>query len=616
MELHEPSAIRAQPAERSEPAPAEQAQRRPSAIAGWFGDPTEATFGWLHQPETGQVRGAVVLCPPLFSEYLPSHGALRKLAEQLAAQGFAALRFDWRYTGDSSGSPGSCNGVAAWLEDVSRAVGLLRRGNAAWICLLGMRASALLAACSIEATEADCLVLWDPSASGKAVLRENKLLLDTTLRGAYPKKLAHLYRPPPEPVPGWEYPPSFASDMAKLAFARSAPGGVPTLVLSPQARLPRPLVEWPSKDGVDRETIEGQAQLLDRGIVPPLTIPMIVRWLDSKAPRPRRPLSVQLRDQAVLAWGGTSVSERPIRIGSRGLFAILSEPLGERRGPAIVCFNSGTEHHVGPSRFYVDLTRRLSAEGLRCVRLDLKGLGDSPGRFESARDIVYPLEALHDVVEVAAAASPEDPSDVVFTGLCSGGYHSIEAALRVGAKGVCAIHTDLDFDGDKRQRPFHHPDRLAWVPDSAIVSLLDHTRLGERIRWHLPEVAWRVLRLLGLQKDIAKGLSDLVESGSQVLFISERWRLARPRLWKLRKLGSSGQVELTSVTDFDHSLHTLGARAHALTRVREHVQDITESASSRQCSTPAPPPTRAAPGGSERARSARARPGGPVSRSA
>ena len=89
------------------------------------------------------------------------------------------------------------------------------------------------------------------------------------------------------------------------------------------------------------------------------------------------------------------------------------------------------------------LSRLWAAQGLRSLRCDLSGLGDSPARPGQPVDQWFPPEALEDVLEIAAAVSPADPSDVVLIGLCSGGYHAIEGALVLGAAGVCGINPVL-----------------------------------------------------------------------------------------------------------------------------------------------------------------------------
>ncbi len=62
------------------------------------------------------------------------------------------------------------------------------------------------------------------------------------------------------------------------------------------------------------------------------------------------------------------------------LVAVLSRPRAVGDRPAAVILNAGVLHRVGPHRLHVALGRRLAARGLPALRIDLAGIGDSPGR--------------------------------------------------------------------------------------------------------------------------------------------------------------------------------------------------------------------------------------------
>jgi pimeloyl-ACP methyl ester carboxylesterase len=81
------------------------------------------------------------------------------------------------------------------------------------------------------------------------------------------------------------------------------------------------------------------------------------------------------------------MKEKVLRFGvERGLSGVLTEPAdGEEAAelPGVVLLNSGILHHVGPSRLYVRLARRLASEGHVAFRFDFSGIGDSEPRKDS-----------------------------------------------------------------------------------------------------------------------------------------------------------------------------------------------------------------------------------------
>lgn len=77
--------------------------------------------------------------------------------------------------------------------------------------------------------------------------------------------------------------------------------------------------------------------------------------------------------------------EKVLRFGvERGLSGVLSEPDDPAPdAPGVILLNSGILHHVGPSRLYVSLARRLAAEGHVAFRFDFSGIGDSESRKDA-----------------------------------------------------------------------------------------------------------------------------------------------------------------------------------------------------------------------------------------
>ncbi|TWS19789.1 alpha/beta hydrolase, partial [Tsukamurella asaccharolytica] len=92
----------------------------------YFGPADAPLYGALHLPASRRVRGTVLLVPPLAKEQYDALRGLRRLAALLAADGFAALRFDYLGTGDSAGAAGLPDAAEGWIASVRHADAYLR----------------------------------------------------------------------------------------------------------------------------------------------------------------------------------------------------------------------------------------------------------------------------------------------------------------------------------------------------------------------------------------------------------------------------------------------------------------------------------------------------------
>lgn len=82
------------------------------------------------------------------------------------------------------------------------------------------------------------------------------------------------------------------------------------------------------------------------------------------------------------------MQEQALRLGrDRSLVGILTynaavHPDKNNCLTGVLLLNAGLIHHVGPSRFYVKIARRLSTEGFVVLRFDFSGIGDSGPRMD------------------------------------------------------------------------------------------------------------------------------------------------------------------------------------------------------------------------------------------
>lgn len=138
----------------------------------------ERLFAFLHLPG-GVPRAGAVLCAPLAEEKLWSHRVFVSFARELAARGYAVLRFDFRGEGDSDRRFGESD-FESRLEDTQAAIEELKRRapGLGKVTLVGLRLGATIAAAAAaRRDDVERLVLWDPVVDGadymQSVLRAN-----------------------------------------------------------------------------------------------------------------------------------------------------------------------------------------------------------------------------------------------------------------------------------------------------------------------------------------------------------------------------------------------------------------------------------------------------------
>ena len=135
-----------------------------------FGAPDREMLGMLNLPDASPWRGAWLLCNPFGQEAVRSKQAYRVLAERLAREGCAVLRFDFHGTGDSPGELAD-QSLAGWITDLLAADGWLRsrlQNDPVPVHWFGLRLGASLAALAAgrAALRPRELLLWDPITDG------------------------------------------------------------------------------------------------------------------------------------------------------------------------------------------------------------------------------------------------------------------------------------------------------------------------------------------------------------------------------------------------------------------------------------------------------------------
>ncbi len=415
----------------------------------WFGPEEAPIFGLVNAKER-EIRGAVILCYPLGREHLSAYPTFSQLAARIADLGLLALRFDYRSTGDSFDRTQPQSSSSQLLEDVGHAIDFVRSLGAAHISIVGMRVGALLAALTATTEPINHVVMWDPCTSGRSFIRAQRVLsLSVPSSGVTGSG--------PEGVPGLYLPPEILKEVSRLELGEGSASLADRVLILTRAGSPldRRLLDPLVLPEAEYQEIAGQAELLDKPTpfqeVPVSAVGSIIDWMERATPAVTHPVGLPEADgTGVAPWpsaGGDAsalIAERVVRLGPNGLFGISSQPKEGPEGPVFLFVSLANEHRIGPGRLWVELSRHLATLGFQSVRLDLGGAGDSPGPV-LAPDDVYSYQAVDDVVQAAEAAMAGEPANAVLIGVCSGGYHALEAAVRLAPRGIYGINPTVFF---------------------------------------------------------------------------------------------------------------------------------------------------------------------------
>jgi alpha-beta hydrolase superfamily lysophospholipase len=534
-----------------------------SATPIWFGPPQRPLFGWFHAPADGHARGGVVLCPPLSRDYLQAHYALRRVAVGLEQAGIAVVRFDYDGTGDSFGATDDPGRVDAWLASVAAAIEVLRRSGVTRIGLAGMRVGALLAA---EAAARDGaveqLVLWDPAASGKAFVSEQRALAALTFGTSPTHDDGSLE------TPGMLLGAETVAGLRALEIAATGPPlAARALVLTRAGRTPpRALAERLASSDTQWAEAVGQEELMDVGspfqVLPDATISYVVAWFAGGAAAATVAIDPPAAAGNMVVGtraDGREVVETPTALGPFGLFAITTEIPGAVVGPTVMLLSVANEHHIGPNRLWVELARQWAALGMRCVRFDLSGLGDSPARPGQAEFVARAPDAFDDVADVAAAVSPEDPSNVYLVGLCSAAYQAIENALVLGPRGIIAVNPVLSFLPPEMLAGERMDERRrACLPRTSLVEKFHDDGPLAPLRRRFPNLGWSIRNFIARNQRPAVWLRELTAMGVEGLFVcgDREMRQIRQGMTShtYARLTGTGHLKLEFIAGLDHGL--------------------------------------------------------------
>ncbi|HSN20481.1 MAG TPA: alpha/beta hydrolase [Usitatibacter sp.] len=582
---------------------------------GYFACGDAPLFGWYHEAPDATPRDSVaVICPPTGSEYTRSHRSLRHLADRLAAAGIPALRFDYHGAGDSPGTDLDPDRMPTWRRNIVAAIAHARAlSGRERVLLVGVRLGATLATLAASEAPVDRMVLWNPCIQGRAYARELRALAAAAERQACDIEGAI-------ESAGFVITAQTLDAIAAIDLRRAEPRVRDrVLVLGrDDAASDTALNERLAALGIANEhrRVPGWAGMMAEHqftVVPDAALEQIVAWLAAGLER-FAPLAAHAtpaeatRDDAIrfafrtLEGADVELEETLCRFGADDhLFGVLARRDDSVDRPAVVVFNAGAAHHVGPNRLYVELTRNLAGLGLACLRFDLESLGDSVNRRPARENYPYPHNAIPDGrAAIEFLQRRHGYRRFVALGLCSGAHAVFHAGLVADlpidevvminpmqfywVEGM-SLDTSRKFeDMVQYKRSMRDPRR--WLKllrgDVNFLRLVEvlasQARAGLRARLQaiveaaIPEHGPRLSRDLRKLFAMGRRLTLFVSEGDPGRDIL----LAGARLTATRAL-RDGRVRLQMIADADHTFSRWRPRRDLLARLTAHLRDAAAS---------------------------------------
>ena len=431
----------------------------PPAQPLYFGPAERVLFGWLHRAPADQGRNiGILLCSPSGYEAICTHRTYRRFAETAAARGFPALRFDYDGTGDSAGHSLDPDRLGHWLRSITTAIDTLKAQTGVdRVCLFGVRVGASLAAMAAQGRpDVHSMIAFAPVVKVNSYLREIRAL--SLSRSPAPPPATLNVDPELQEAAGFTTTAETRAALSTLDLLslEAAPSSHVLILdrddLTPSDAWPRKLISQGA--AVEQRLLTGYVDMMrdaHASKVPQQSIDSALEWLSARpevAVKALAPAEEPSPAVAQFTEDAQAVHESALFLDpQRVLFGIVSEPDASRAvRDVVVLLNSGTIHHIGPSRLYVAIARRCAARGLGAMRVDLSGVGDSSVRGGAAENAPYSDSAHLDVrqaVEFAAIRFPN--ARVHLIGLCSGAYHGLKAAAAGSALRSVVIVNPLTF---------------------------------------------------------------------------------------------------------------------------------------------------------------------------
>jgi len=258
------------------------------------------------------------------------------------------------------------------------------------------------------------------------------------------------------------------------------------------------------------------------------------------------------------------------------LLGILAEPepgMAVPGAPAILLWNVGINHRVGPFRIFVDLARSLSATGFPVLRFDASGLGDSEVRRDRVSDAVRARSDLHDAMNFLESRGVAN--QFVLVGFCSSVDTAYEVAIvdpRVTGVAFLEAYT-FRTAGFYRRYLLRLLSRVRWrrYLHQRFKRLFGRRAAPTRTTGEREEV---YLRDRPSRERFSADLRALAERGTKLLFLyvaGDSEYLYLEQFYEMFGENLRGKVELEFWPRADHTFFRVADRLRAIERLRSWV---------------------------------------------
>jgi alpha-beta hydrolase superfamily lysophospholipase len=561
----------------------------PPARPTYLDTAPDPTFAFYHEASTRPGTTAVLVCAPWGWDEVASHRSRRAWAERLAAAGHPTLRFALPASGNSGGSPRDPGRLDAWVGAIGDAVDWLRGASGcAGVAVLGLGLGGLLAREALaRGARIEELALWAAPASGRAFVRETRAFSRLQAWHALPGKDSGQPEGSLE-AGGFLLTAETLASLQGLEPAVEAGGSLRRALLLERdgVAVDEGLREALEQAGVEVSVAPGNgwAQMVshaERTRLPLETADRFAAWLadgEKRAPSlalaPAEPSPVL--GETTLDVDGRAVRESPfvVELPFGRAFGILAEPADEQASAlCAVCLNAGAVRQIGPNRIWVETGRRWAAKGVRTLRVDLEGIGESDGEAPSEVAGFY-LRKFEDQLRVVIDRLEEKGlgTEFLLVGLCGGGYWAFRETLRDPRVTTALLLNSGALEWDPALIAQREARKLGRAADPGMWRKLlrgevSAAKLGNLARSLVTQTRRRAggAGRAGAA-EIEADLDRLRDSGISVtMAFSDR----EPLFEELQASGILGRlkrwpnVELARLPGDDHTLRPIGAQAGA-----------------------------------------------------